>query len=65
MRIAAYFPDRIRRDLDNVIKSILDGLNGIAWDDDSQVDEIYIRRGYDKSNPRADVEIDIITEEKS
>jgi crossover junction endodeoxyribonuclease RusA len=32
-----WFPDRRRRDLDNVAKSVLDGLNGVAYADDSQI----------------------------
>jgi Holliday junction resolvase RusA-like endonuclease len=35
-----------RRDVDNMIKLICDGLNGIAWADDSQVVEVAGRRGY-------------------
>lgn len=31
---------RLRGDLDNYIKTILDALNGVAWDDDSQVVKI-------------------------
>ena len=27
----------IRGDLDNYVKLVMDGLNGVAWDDDSQV----------------------------
>lgn len=36
-----------RPDLDNAAKSILDGLNGVAWEDDRQVAElhVYVRRG--------------------
>ena len=30
-------PDRRRRDIDNLTKSVLDGMNGIAFVDDSQV----------------------------
>lgn len=33
-----------RRDLDNLIKLVLDGLNGVAWLDDSQVNEIKARK---------------------
>ena len=35
-----------RPDLDNYIKSALDGLNGLAFDDDSQVIEIIARKAY-------------------
>jgi Holliday junction resolvase RusA-like endonuclease len=35
-----------RRDVDNMLKLICDGLNRIAWADDSQVVEIAGRRGY-------------------
>jgi crossover junction endodeoxyribonuclease RusA len=30
----------LRGDIDNYVKSILDGLNGVAWDDDIQVREL-------------------------
>jgi Holliday junction resolvase RusA-like endonuclease len=33
-------PTALRGDIDNYVKSILDGLNGIAWDDDIQVREL-------------------------
>jgi Holliday junction resolvase RusA-like endonuclease len=46
-----------RGDLDNTLKSILDSLTGIAWDDDSQVRCIYAERREDKVNPRVEVEI--------
>jgi crossover junction endodeoxyribonuclease RusA len=32
-----YLPDRRRRDVDNLLKLLLDGLNGVAWKDDAQV----------------------------
>ena len=31
-------------DLDNLLKCVLDGLTGAAYEDDSQVEEIWIRR---------------------
>ena len=33
-------------DLDNLVKSVLDGLNGILWEDDKQVAEIRARKFY-------------------
>lgn len=40
-------PDRrhtARADLDNIAKSVLDGLNGVAFDDDRQVAELLVVR---------------------
>lgn len=38
-------PDRRRRDIDNLTKVPLDALTHAGvWDDDSQIDELYIRR---------------------
>jgi len=42
--IHVFAPDKRRRDLDNVAKSILDGLNGILWADDAQVDGLMVVR---------------------
>lgn len=40
-----YVPhDKRRRDIDNVAKTLMDSLNGIAWNDDSQVDDLRIIR---------------------
>ena len=40
-------PDRRRVDLDNLIKAVMDGLNGIAWGDDDQVCEIHATKQID------------------
>lgn len=61
-----WFADRRRRDLDNVAKSVLDGLNGTAYDDDSQVTELHVLGAIDIDNPRAEVEISgVLTEPRS
>lgn len=31
-------PVGLRGDIDNCVKSVLDGLNGVAWDDDRQIE---------------------------
>jgi Holliday junction resolvase RusA-like endonuclease len=36
-RIDIDMKSKLRGDIDNYIKTILDGLNGVAWKDDSQV----------------------------
>lgn len=46
VHIAMFPPDKRRRDLDNVQKALLDALEHAGvYEDDSQVDEIVIRRG--------------------
>ena len=40
-------------DCDNIAKSILDALNGIAYDDDSQIVEIVVRKCYSGSGEGA------------
>ena len=37
-------PDRRKRDLDNVLKALLDSLSGYVYNDDSQIDSILIIR---------------------
>lgn len=36
----------IRPDIDNIVKVVMDGLNGIAYDDDSQIVEISASKAY-------------------
>ncbi|NBW23084.1 MAG: RusA family crossover junction endodeoxyribonuclease, partial [Caulobacteraceae bacterium] len=41
----AFPPDKRKRDLDNVLKSLLDALtHANVWDDDSQIDDLRIYR---------------------
>ena len=47
-----------RPDLDNIIKSVCDGLNEVAWKDDAQIYELYARKAYSE-NPRTEVEIEM------
>lgn len=55
-------PDARRRDLDNLLKPILDGLTAAGiWDDDSQVDELKIVRGEQTPHGRVMVEVEEIT----
>lgn len=42
--IEAWPPNKRARDLDNLIKAILDAGNGLLWHDDAQIDDIRIVR---------------------
>jgi Holliday junction resolvase RusA-like endonuclease len=46
---------RQRRDVDNMIKLVLDALTDLAWKDDSQVTEIYAKTVHGAANPRTEV----------
>lgn len=49
--IEAAFPTRGRTDLDNIAKQACDALNGIVWDDDSQIDELHVKRLWTHDEP--------------
>lgn len=36
---------KLRGDIDNYVKTIMDGLNGVAWDDDKQVTYVAAEKG--------------------
>jgi len=44
LEIEVCLPDRRRRDVDNFLKPILDSLEGIVYEDDSQVRGLYIAK---------------------
>ena len=56
VHLRVYRPQQ-RGDLDNYLKVLLDSLNGIAWDDDSQVFRINATLDDDKDEPRIEVEV--------
>lgn len=48
---------RQRRDIDNMLKLILDGLNRVAWQDDNQVVEVSARKHYTPTRSDAKTEV--------
>jgi Holliday junction resolvase RusA-like endonuclease len=57
LAITLYFGTKRRADLDNFNKLSLDALTGIVYEDDSQIAELHLKRGYDKTRPRIEVGI--------
>lgn len=51
------FRPQRRGDLDNILKALLDSLNGIAWNDDSQIVQITANRYDDPRSPRITIAI--------
>ena len=59
-RVAVFldvYRPRRRGDLDNILKATLDALNGIAYRDDEQVQQITAVRYDDKRAPRVEVSV--------
>ena len=44
-------------DIDNLLKGLFDGMNGIVFKDDSQIVKVVAEKYCDKENPRAEVEV--------
>lgn len=44
VRIIASFPDHRRADVDNLAKTVMDGMTGIVYEDDDQVTELHVTR---------------------
>jgi Holliday junction resolvase RusA-like endonuclease len=58
--LSIFFADQVRRDLDNVVKACLDGMNRVVYADDSQVDEVHAYRYFDAVRPRVEFLIRIL-----
>ena len=50
-----------RKDVDNIAKIVLDGLNGVAYADDKFVTDLVVRKRYSE-NPRVEIEIKEVKE---
>lgn len=61
VRIICVTSRRNRPDLDNAAKSILDGLNGVAYADDSQVVELHV---YAMTGEPERVEVEVVSVEE-
>lgn len=55
-----FFPTKRFADWDNVHKISQDALNGIVWEDDSQIDEAHVYRRYDPMDPRIEIEVNVL-----
>lgn len=44
LAVYLYFNDKRKRDLDNYMKALQDALNGIAYEDDNQIDCLLVHR---------------------
>ncbi len=52
-----FWVKRDNKDIDNMVKSVMDGLNKVAWVDDKQVKDLTARVRRDPANPRIEVTV--------
>lgn len=52
-------PATKKPDIDNILKIILDGLNGVAYDDDKQVVQATVYKGY-RTEPSVVVDVEAV-----
>jgi crossover junction endodeoxyribonuclease RusA len=57
-----YRANAVPCDLDNLVKSILDGINGRAFKDDRQIVWLEAVKAIDRDNPRTEVELETVEE---
>jgi len=57
LRLMFYRSDAIGVDLDNLVKLVSDALNGIAWEDDRQIQFLSAVKDIDRESPRTEIEI--------
>jgi len=56
--IRAYFGDKRKHDIDNVVKTIFDSFNGLVYKDDNQIQKLVVEKGYCKGKPRTEIIIE-------
>ena len=57
LQVDLFFNNNRKNDIDNFQKILQDSMNGIIFDDDSQIQELTIRKNIDKKFSRIEVEI--------
>ncbi len=66
LEITLHEPDARRRDIGNYVKLIADAISGAAYEDDSQIDVLIVRRGQrDKAKPRAIVLVESLNHQET
>ena len=61
LRLSGSHRPVVKPDTDNYIKSTLDGLNGLLWEDDNQIVDLIAHKYY-SDNPRVEIEVTPLNE---
>lgn len=60
VKIWAFFPNKIKRDVHNALKTLIDALEGVIFEDDQYVLVQVQDFDYDKENPRFEIEFEVV-----
>lgn len=55
VEVCLYFWTKRKSDIDNFNKLWMDALSGVIYEDDKQIQEMYIKKDYCKENPRIEL----------
>ncbi|WP_158612486.1 RusA family crossover junction endodeoxyribonuclease [Leptotrichia sp. OH3620_COT-345] len=64
VKIKLFFKDNRKRDIDNYNKGVLDAMTGFIYEDDSQIDELFLVKKINCGFDKVEIFIDEISEEK-
>ena len=63
LRLSGMHRPIVKPDTDNYIKSTLDGLNGLLWEDDNQIVKIVAEKYY-SDRPRIEIEVERLEQDE-
>lgn len=62
IELTFFLPDKRKRDPTNLLKGLLDALEGVVYNDDKQIDALaWHKAGLDREKPRVEISIGLLT----
>lgn len=55
-----FYNDKRKRDIDNILKLLTDSLQKVVFENDSQIDELTVKRRFTKEKPRTIIQVEEI-----
>lgn len=63
LTIDAYFDNKKKRDVDNILKPLLDALKGFVYDDDSQIVELTVKKHIGQASNKIIIHWEVIPQD--
>lgn len=60
VKLSFYRENRRRVDLDNLAKAVLDALNGVVWEDDAQIAQLFVERDVCRNHPSVEIVVEAL-----